>query len=120
MSHHTNLLLMQLCHPSFDLSTINTFVTLAGICHPRVHAQRDIPEEKPHMPRIDFCLTLLDRSRILVSMNRLTNEKRARVVAALVEGNSIQLTGILGDKMTLEGSIKEVNISRGEALILAN
>jgi predicted RNA-binding protein len=42
------------------------------------------------------------------------------VAKILVEGNSIQLTGILGDKMTLEGSIKEVNLSRGEALILAN
>ena len=42
------------------------------------------------------------------------------VAKILVEGNSIQLTGILGDKMTLEGSIKEVNISRGEAFILAN
>jgi uncharacterized protein len=42
------------------------------------------------------------------------------VTKILVEGNSIQLTGILGDKMTLEGSIKEINISRGEALILAN
>ncbi len=42
------------------------------------------------------------------------------VAKILVEGNSIQLTGILGDKMIIEGSIKEVNISHGEALILAN
>jgi len=42
------------------------------------------------------------------------------VAKILVEGNSIQLTGILGDKMTIEGSIKEVNISHGEALILTN
>ena len=42
------------------------------------------------------------------------------VAKILVEGNLIQLTGILGDKMTIEGSIKEVNISHGEALILAN
>jgi hypothetical protein len=42
------------------------------------------------------------------------------VARILVEGNSIQLTGILGDQMTVEGSIKEVNFSRGEALILAN
>jgi uncharacterized protein len=54
----------------------------------------------------------------------LRGNRRERVMDSvakiLVEGNSIQLTGILGDKMTLEGSIKEVNISRGEALILAN
>ena len=54
----------------------------------------------------------------------LRGNKRERVMDSvakiLVEGNSIQLTGILGDKMTLVGSIKEVNISRGEALILAN
>lgn len=42
------------------------------------------------------------------------------VARILVEGHSIQLTGILGDKITVEGSIKEVNFSRGEALILAN
>ena len=41
------------------------------------------------------------------------------VAKILVEGDSIQLTGILGDKMTVEGSIKEINFSRGEALILA-
>jgi len=54
----------------------------------------------------------------------LQGNRRERVMdyvtKILVEGNSIQLTGILGDKMTLEGSIKEINISRGEALILAN
>jgi IS1 family transposase len=33
-----------------------------------------------------------DRSGIMVSMNRLTPEKRAAVVAALVEGNSIRAT----------------------------
>jgi uncharacterized protein len=54
----------------------------------------------------------------------LRGENRERVMDSvakiLVEGNSIQLTGILGDKMTVEGSIKEVNFSRGEALILAD
>jgi uncharacterized protein len=40
------------------------------------------------------------------------------VAKILVEGNSLKLTGILGDQMTLEGSIKEINISRGEAIIL--
>jgi IS1 family transposase len=35
---------------------------------------------------------LSDRSRIMVSMNRLTAEKRKRVVASLVEGNSIRAT----------------------------
>src|SRR5687767_15888985 len=33
-----------------------------------------------------------DRSSILVSMNRLSTERRAQVVAALVEGNSIRAT----------------------------
>lgn len=53
----------------------------------------------------------------------LRGDKRERVMDSvakiLVEGESIQLTGILGDKMTVEGSIKEINFSRGEALILA-
>jgi predicted RNA-binding protein len=53
----------------------------------------------------------------------LREDKRERVMDSvakiLVEGDSIQLTGILGDQMTVEGSIKELNFSRGEALILA-
>ena len=39
--------------------------------------------------RTDF---LSDRSRIMVSMNRLSTEKRAQIVGALVEGNSIRAT----------------------------
>jgi len=54
----------------------------------------------------------------------LRGDNRERIMDSvakiLVEGNSIQLTGILGDKKTVEGSIKEINFSRGEALILAN
>jgi len=37
-------------------------------------------------------LTLLDRSSIMVSMNRLTTEKRVAVISALVEGCSIRAT----------------------------
>src|SRR5437016_6595530 len=33
-----------------------------------------------------------DCSRIMVIMNRLANERRARIVACLVEGNSIRAT----------------------------
>jgi len=54
----------------------------------------------------------------------LRGEEREKVMDSVakiqVEGNSIHLTGILGDKMTVEGSIKEINFSRGEALILSN
>jgi uncharacterized protein len=54
----------------------------------------------------------------------LQGDKRERIMDSVakivVEGDSIQLTGILGDKMTVEGSIKEINLSRGEALILAD
>lgn len=35
---------------------------------------------------------MLDRSRYIMSMNRLRKDKRAQVVAALVEGNSIRST----------------------------
>jgi len=54
----------------------------------------------------------------------LRGDERERIMDSVarifVEGNSIQLTGILGDQMTVEGSIREINFSRGEALILAN
>ncbi|AKB81629.1 MAG TPA: CooT family nickel-binding protein [Methanosarcina sp.] len=56
-----------------------------------------------------FLLRGDERERIMDSVARI-----------LVEGDSVQLTGILGDQMTVEGSVKEVNFSRGEALILAN
>lgn len=53
----------------------------------------------------------------------LNGENRERIMDSVakiqVEGDSIQLTGILGDKMTVEGSIKEINFSRGEAIILS-
>jgi predicted RNA-binding protein len=58
-----------------------------------------------------------------INVIMIRGETRERVMDSvakiLVEGNSILLTGILGDRMTVEGSIKEVNFSRGEALILA-
>lgn len=37
-------------------------------------------------------LTIPNRSRILVRMNRLSTEKRAMVIGSLVEGNSIRST----------------------------
>ena len=37
-------------------------------------------------------MTFLDRSSIMVSMNKLTKDERVRVIAALVEGNSIRAT----------------------------
>ncbi len=53
----------------------------------------------------------------------LSGESRERIMDSVakiqVEGDSIQLTGILGDKMTVKGSIKEINFSRGEAIILS-
>ncbi|MCQ1535659.1 CooT family nickel-binding protein [Methanosarcina sp. KYL-1] len=41
------------------------------------------------------------------------------VARIVVEGDSIELTGILGEQMTVAGSVKEINFSSGEALILA-
>ena len=37
-------------------------------------------------------LDMLERSRYIIRMNQLSKEKRSRVVAALVEGNSIRAT----------------------------
>ncbi len=54
----------------------------------------------------------------------LRDDKRERIMDSvakvLVEGNSVQLIGILGDRMTVQGSIKEINFSRSEAIILAD
>jgi len=51
-----------------------------------------------------FFLTMLYRSSILVSMNKITNEKRSQVIASLVEGNSIRstvrMTGVAKNTIT--------------------
>src|SRR6266567_2743664 len=53
------------------------------------------------------------RSGIIVSMNRLTSEKRAQVVACLVEGNSIRstcrMTGVG------KGTVTKLLVDLGEA-----
>ncbi|WP_406657074.1 CooT family nickel-binding protein [Methanolobus sp. ZRKC2] len=40
------------------------------------------------------------------------------VTKMVVEGDSIQLYGLLGEKEIIEGSIKEVDFSKGETIIL--
>lgn len=51
-----------------------------------------------------FCLTLLNRSSMMVSMNRLPLHKRAQVLGCLVEGNSIRstvrITGVAKNTVT--------------------
>ena len=48
-------------------------------------------------------LTLLDRSSIIVNMNKLNSARQAQVVSALVEGNSInsivRMTGVAKNTM---------------------
>lgn len=57
-----------------------------------------------------------------INVIMLCGEKREQIMDSVakivVEGDSIELTGILGEKKTVTGSIKEINFSRGEALIL--
>lgn len=57
-----------------------------------------------------------------INVIMLCGEKSERIMDSVakivVEGDSIELTGILGEKKTVTGSIKEINFSRNEALIL--
>jgi hypothetical protein len=41
------------------------------------------------------------------------------VTKVLVDGDSIELIGILGDRTTLKGSIKLIDFSKGEIVILS-
>jgi predicted RNA-binding protein len=41
------------------------------------------------------------------------------VTRIVVDGDSIELTGILGEQKTVTGFIKEINISSTEAIIVA-
>lgn len=40
------------------------------------------------------------------------------VIRMVVDGESIELTGIFGDRMIVSGSIKEVDFAKGETIIL--
>ncbi len=42
------------------------------------------------------------------------------VTRMIVEGNHIELTGIFGEKTLVRGSIKEVDFTKGETLIVEN
>lgn len=44
-------------------------------------------------------------------------ESTTRVI---VEGDEIELTGIFGERENIQGSIKEINFSKGELIILGN
>ncbi|HJH29303.1 MAG TPA: CooT family nickel-binding protein [Methanosarcinaceae archaeon] len=40
------------------------------------------------------------------------------VTRMIVNGDSIELTGIFGDKKVISGSIKEVDFTKGETIII--
>lgn len=40
------------------------------------------------------------------------------VTRMVVDGDSVELTGIFGDKKVISGSIKEVDFTKGESLII--
>ncbi|WP_406662291.1 CooT family nickel-binding protein [Methanolobus sp. ZRKC3] len=41
------------------------------------------------------------------------------VTRIIVDGDSIELYGILGDRQIVSGTIKEVDLTKGETIILA-
>jgi len=61
-------------------------------------------------------VTILDRSSILVSMNKLSSEERARIVSALVEGNSLRATARMtgAARMTVEKLLRELGTACAE------
>lgn len=40
------------------------------------------------------------------------------VTRMIVDGDSVELTGIFGDKKVVSGSIKEVDFTKGETIII--
>ncbi|NPE31651.1 CooT family nickel-binding protein [Methanococcoides sp. SA1] len=42
------------------------------------------------------------------------------VTKMLVDGDSIELTGIFGEKTIIFGTIKEIDFSKGETIIIGN
>src|SRR3982074_354231 len=59
---------------------------------PRNIAGHEASEVSPGETSVGASDVLSDPSSIMVSMNRLTTEKRAQVIGSLVEGNSIRAT----------------------------
>ena len=59
---------------------------------------------------------MLARDSVLVSMNRLSKEQRTRVVAALVEGNSIRstvrMTGVAKNTVVKSSAVKTAVVTR--------
>ena len=60
---------------------------------------------------------MCELNAILVRGNEreLVMESVTRMVA---DGDSVELTGIFGDKKVVSGSIKEVDFTKGETLII--
>src|SRR5690349_10235145 len=56
---------------------------------------------------------MLERSSIMTLMNKLTNARRAMIVRALVEGNSIRATCRMTD--TAKGTVTKLLVDLGRA-----
>lgn len=56
---------------------------------------------------------MLDRSSILFSMNRLSNQKRTQVVRCLIEGNSIRATVRMTD--VAKNTVSKLLVDLGSA-----
>jgi uncharacterized protein len=55
---------------------------------------------------------------IIVVRNDVREQIMNAVAKIVVNGSSIQLTGIFGETKTIEGTIKEINVSRSEILVM--
>ena len=55
---------------------------------------------------------------IIVVHNAVREQIMNAVAKIVVDGSSIQLTGIFGETMTIEGTIKEINVSSSEILVI--
>ena len=55
---------------------------------------------------------------IIVVRNDVRERIMNAVVKIVVDGSSIQLTGIFGETKTITGTIKEINVSRSEITVM--
>ena len=69
--------------------------------------------------RVIFCeVFIMCDFNIIVVRNAVREQIMNAVAKIVVDGSSIQLTGIFGETMTIEGTIKEINVSRSEILVI--
>ena len=79
------------------------------------HLDLKVVSQRVNQGRVSMC----DLSIILLRGD-VHEQIMNAVVQIVVDGKSIRLAGLFGETKTVEGTIKEINVTRSEAIIVPN